>query len=133
MLLITILYYVKLKNEIINANLLKISEWFKTNKLTVISSISNIIIIPPKLNKLPITIEIYLNRTLIPQTTTANYLGIIIDSNLKFHHHNLLLEHKISKRVGILAKLRHFLPLSALLNINELLIMLYSIVNRRAV
>ena len=68
-------------NEFINADLLKISKWFKTNKLTVNPYKSNIIIITPKLNKPPVTFEIYLNSTLISQTTTANYLGIIINCN----------------------------------------------------
>ena len=65
-------------NEIINADLLKISEWFKANKLTVNPSKSNIIIIKPKLNKPLGTIEIYLKSTLILQTTIANYSRIVI-------------------------------------------------------
>ena len=88
-------------NEIINADLLKIFEWFITNKSTVNPSKSNIVIIPPKLNKPPVTIDIYLNSALNPQTTTANYSGIILDSNLKFHHHMLLLEHKILRTENI--------------------------------
>ena len=62
--------------EIINADLQKISEWFKANKLTVNPSKCNIIIIPPKLNQLPVTIKTYLNNILIPQTSAANYLGL---------------------------------------------------------
>ena len=57
------------------------------------------------------------SSTLIPQTTIANYLGIIINLNLKFHHHILSLEHKISRTVGILSKVCNFLFQSALLNI----------------
>ena len=101
-------------NEIINADLLKIHEWFKVNKLKVNHSKSNIIMISSKLNKLPVTIETYLNSTLIPQTTAVNYLGIIIDSDLKFHDYILLLEHKISRTIGILSKLCHFFYLKVL-------------------
>ena len=108
--------------EIISADLQKISEWFKANKLTVNPSKSNIIIIPPKLNQLPVTIKTYLNNTLIPQTSAANYLGITIDTDLKFHSHIVLLEHKISRTIGILSKLRHFLPQSALFKIYYALI-----------
>ena len=103
--------------EIINADMLKISEWFKANKLTVNPSKSNIIFISSKLNQLPVTIETYLNNTLIPQTATANYLGITIGADLKFNNHIILLEHKISRTIGIFSKLRHFLPQSALLKI----------------
>ena len=108
--------------EIINADLQKISEWFKANKLTINPSKSNIIIIPPKLNQLTVTIKTYLNNTLIPQTSAANYLGITIDTDLKFHNHIVLLEHKISRTIGILSKLRHFLPQSALFKIYYALI-----------
>ena len=80
--------------KIINADLQKISEWFKANKLTVNPSKSYIIIIPHKLNQLPVTIKTYLNNTLIPQTSAANYLGITIDTDLKFHNHIVLLEDK---------------------------------------
>ena len=103
--------------EIINADLQKISEWFKANKLIVNSSKSNIIIIPPQLNQLPVTVKIYLNNALIPQTSAANYLGITIDTYLKFHNHIVLLDYKILRTIGILSKLRHFLPQSALLKI----------------
>ena len=108
--------------EIINADLQKISEWFKANKLTVNPSKSNIIIIPPKLNQLPVTIKTYLKNTLIPQTSATNYLGITIDTDLKFHNHIVLLVHKISRTIGILSKLRQFLPQSALLKIYYALI-----------
>ena len=108
--------------EIINPDLQKISEWFKANKLTVNPSKSNIIIIPPKLNHLPVTIKTYLNNTLIPQTSAANYLGITIDTDLKFCNHIVLIEHKVSRTIGILSKLRHFLPQSALLKIYYALI-----------
>ena len=60
--------------------------------------------------------------TLIPQTSAANYLGITKDTDLKFHNHIVLLKHKISRTIGILSKLRHFLPQSALLKIYYALI-----------
>ena len=103
--------------EIINADLQKISECFKANKITVNPSKSNIILIPPKLNQLPVTIKTYLNNTLISQTSAAIYLGITIDTDLKFHNHIVLLEHIILRTIGILSKLRHFLRQSALLKI----------------
>ena len=108
--------------EIINADLQKISEWFKANKLIVNPSKSNIIIIPPKLNHLPVTIKTYLNNTLIPQTSAANYLGITINTDLKFRNYIVLIELKISRTIGMLSKLRQFLPQSALLKIYYTLI-----------
>ena len=107
--------------EIINADLLKIPQWFKANKLTVNPAKSNIIIIPPKLNKPPATIGGYLDSTFIPQTLTVNYLGITIDADLKLHNHILLLERKILRTIRILSKLL-ILPKNALLKIYYALI-----------
>ena len=45
------------------------------------------------------------------------YLGVTIDSLLKFDKHFSSIEHKISRAAGIISKLRHFLPTNALLNV----------------
>ena len=108
--------------EIINADLLKISQWFKANKLTVNPAKSNIVIIARKLNKSLATIGICLDSTFVPQTLIVNYLRITIDADLKFYNHILLLEHKISRTMGILSKLRLILPQNALLKIYYVLI-----------
>ena len=54
---------------------------------------------------------------MINTTETARYLGIIIDSKLKFQSHISLLEKKLARSVGILTKLSHFLPQEALLKL----------------
>ena len=56
----------------------------KTNSQSL--QIKNTLIIPSKLNKPPVTIKFYLNSTLISQTITENYLGITIDTELKFNN-----------------------------------------------
>ena len=41
----------------------------------------------------------------------VKYLGVIIDSNLTCKYHIDNIAYKISKTIGIIARLRHFVPL----------------------
>ena len=50
------------------------------------------------------------------------YLGILIDKNLTWKHHIDTVSSKISQTVGLLAKLRHFVPLQIILKIYQSLI-----------
>ena len=44
----------------------------------------------------------------------VKFLGILIDCNLKWKHHIDFISLKISKTIGILARLRHFVPTETL-------------------
>ena len=55
----------------------------------------------------------------------VKYLGILIDSNLTWKHHVDHIASKISKIIGIIARLRHFVPLSTLLTIYQSLVFPY--------
>ena len=101
-------------NTAINQDLKNISQWFKANKLTVNPSKSNVLIIPHKLNKTVPNMNFFLNNTLIQQSSSVKYLGVIIDFKLSFDIHIKSLEHKISRAVGIMSKLKYFMPKNAL-------------------
>ena len=55
------------------------------------------------------------------------YLGIRIDKNLNWKVHTDLIALKISKAIGMMAKLRHFVPLSVLVKLYQSLISPYLI------
>ena len=50
------------------------------------------------------------------------YLGVLIDKNLSGKHHIDAIAAKISKNVGLIAKLRHYVPRKILLNVYKSLI-----------
>ena len=104
-------------NSIMNKDFDNISKWLNSNKLTVNLSKSNALIIPPKLNKPQPTIDLSLNNSSISISNSAKYLGVTIDSLLKFDKHISSVEHKISRAVGIIYKPRYFLPTNALINV----------------
>ena len=61
----------------------------------------------------------------------VKYLSVLIDENLSWKYHIALIASKISKTIGIIASLRHFVPLNTLHHIYISLIqpyLLYGIV-----
>ena len=77
---------------------------------------SNYVIFRPYERKLNYSVNTKMidNCTQIPTTLQCKdhvkYLGVLIDNNLslKFHINNVAL--KVSKTVGVVARLRHFVP-----------------------
>ena len=95
---------------IMNKELQTLSIWFDSNKLTVNTSKSNFLIIPPKLNKPCPQTNVFLNNIFILQCINIKYLGLTIDMNLNFDFHISNVVYKISRTIGIISKIRHYLP-----------------------
>ena len=55
----------------------------------------------------------------------VKYLGILIDKNLIWKGHIDLIALKISKTIGMIAKLRHFVSLSIIVRLYQFLILPY--------
>ena len=55
----------------------------------------------------------------------VKYLGVYIDADLSWKHHIEYISQKVSTSVGIIAKLRHFVPRQTLLSIFHSLISPY--------
>ena len=64
---------------------------------------------------------------LLDQKTYIKYLGILIDSNLTWKYHISYITSKISKTIGVIARLRHFaiVPTSTLLTLYRSLLSPY--------
>ena len=108
----------------VNSQLVKVSDRLNAKK-------SNYVIFHPYQRKLnySVNIEMIDNCTQIPTTLQCEdhvkYLGVLLDSNLswKFQINNVAL--KISRTVGVVAHLRHFVAHKTLLNIYQSLILPY--------
>ena len=80
---------------------------------------SNVLLVPPKLNRAPNNVTVAINSTPIEVVEEAKYLGLTIDNKLTFGSHIEYLESELFRAVGIIAvsKLKHFFPSSVLLKL----------------
>jgi hypothetical protein len=105
-----------------------IYDWLSSNKLSLNLKKSNFVIFHPYQKKLvyqPI-IKMYNNElngyTELNCEDYIKYLGVLMDKNLSWKYHVEHVLSKISKTVGMISKLRHFVPKHTLLNIYKSLI-----------
>lgn len=101
---------------VVNRELRKLYNWLTSNKLTLNIKKSNFVIFRPYQKKLTIQpkLSIYDNdkQKNVPLECKEfiKYLGLIIDKSLSWKQHIDHVATKISKIVGLIAKLRHFIP-----------------------
>ena len=92
------------------------------NKLTLNSSKSNVILINSKLKDKEKFCNIKTEKSEICITSTVKYIGVHIDEELKFKNHVTSIVAKISRGIGILYKIKNFLPTSTLLIVHYSLV-----------
>ncbi len=99
----------------INNDLYKVKEHFDTNKLSLNVPKCEFMLIGTyqSLAKVP-DIRIHINNERLKQVTVSKYLGMKIDSNLKWDDHINAIIPKISSKIGILRSLRKIVPIETL-------------------
>ena len=116
---------------VVNSGLHKVYDWLTANKLTLNIKKSNFIIFRPHQKKIDYQVNLRIfdndSQTFLPleQKSYVKYLGVLIDSNLSWKYHIGHITSKISKTVGIIARLRYYVPTSVLLRIYQYLIFPY--------
>ena len=96
--------------NITNSELTKISLWLKTNKLSLNVKKTNYILFTNR-KKIPYDLtNIKIDNNEIIRVNETKFLGIIIDSHLKWKPQIRYVASKISKNIGIISKLQYFLP-----------------------
>ena len=108
--------------NMVNQELLKLCDWLRTNKLSLNVKKTNFVMFRPRQKQLPFVPKIRLidnsnNPFELESKDCMKYLGILIDSHMSWNQHINYISQKISRTVGIIAKLRHYVPRGTLLNI----------------
>ena len=105
----------------VNQELCKLFDWLTANKLTLNIKKTNFVIFRPAQRKLTYQPKIMIfdndqNKNVALECKEfVRFLGIIIDNNVFWKHHIDHVAIKMSRTVGLICKLRHFLPRHTLL------------------
>lgn len=87
-----------------------LTEYFRLNKLSLNISKSSLLHFHSSRKKLPYVQDISIHGNLIQTVTSVRYLGIILDSHLSWKPHITSICKKLSPSIGILSKLKYYLP-----------------------
>ena len=102
---------VKSLNQVVNNELIKVTEWLQANKLTINIKKTQVVLFKAKNKKIKEPMTLRINGEEIKQVSSTKFLGIIIDSKLNWKQHIAYIQNKISKITGILCKTRHYVSL----------------------
>ena len=107
----------------VNSELKNVTDWIKANKLSLNLQKTNYMLFSNKINSLPGAI-IFDNAALVNVSTTK-FLGVFIDEKLSWKTHIDNICKTISRNIGIINKLKYFLPSRTLLTLYHTLILPY--------
>lgn len=116
----TIIYFsdniLQLENDI-KYDLNIVFKWLQLYKLTLNFNKSTYMLISKKNSNKQLISKLIFNSQIINYSKTVKFLGLYLDENLSWKYHIQNLRTKISPLIGILYKIRHFVPLKYLKNI----------------
>ena len=94
----------------INTELLNTTDWLIANKLSLNVKKSSFMTFSSKQCKSMRPLSIKILEQNLEEKSATKYLGIIIDKHLDWSNHMHLVNQKINKGTGMIAKLRHYVP-----------------------
>jgi len=113
---------------IAKTELASLKKWTDTNRLIINSDKSNFIIVNPKLRFHISKSTLTDNNSPIKKVVSTKYLRVELDNQLNFLPHIFNLEIKLSRNVGVLNKLKHYLRTSTHLSLYYAIIIISSFI-----
>ena len=103
-------------SSLINFELSKISDWLAVNKLSLNAEKTKYMIFHnyQKViaeNNIP---HLTLNGSVIERVTQFNFLGLTINENMNWKSHSSKIANKISRTLGVMNRLKRYLPMAAM-------------------
>ena len=87
------------------------SDWCLKNDMILILPKCNTLIVSNK--KQPLTLNVNIDGTIIPNLSTTKILGVNFDNALSWHEHVKGIRNKITKNLYLLQQIKSFLPVNA--------------------
>lgn len=103
-------------STIINEELEKTNKWFLANKLSLNIKKTKFIIFH-KRGSSTFDLSLEINRVKIERVKTMKFLGLTINENLNWEEHIKNITIKISRAIGVMNRLKSYLPTNILLTI----------------
>ena len=101
----------------INKELRKLYLWLNVNRLSLNIDKTNFLIFHPYNKPIRQHVTIKINKKAINEKEYIKYLGVLLDSSLSWKYQISSLTKKISRSIGVMYKLRPFLPLKVMNNV----------------
>ena len=109
----------------LNTEMEKISTWLVANKLCINLLKTNYMIFCPRQRKYTQSVSLILNGIELQRVSNTKFLGIKIDQNLSWKSHINDVASKISRNIGIINRLKNFLPSHILLTLYNCFVLPY--------
>ena len=107
----------KLIQSRINKDLWQLCKWLKANKISLNASKTELIIFRDPSRKFYFDLKIKVGGKKLFPCDSVKYLGILIDCHLNWNAHEKALTPKLSRAIGMLSKIRHYIDRNTLIMI----------------
>ena len=111
--------------KIMNRELRHVKKWLEANKLALNIENTNFVVFRSLAKKLSEPIILKFGRKKITCANHVKFLGVLLDETLSWRSHLVELSRKLARSVGIFYKLKHYVPLDALIFIYYALVYLF--------
>ena len=99
--------------SVVNTELKEVGNWFKANKLSVNASKTNYMMLgTPHMTSVKIKqdLNVILDDSILDRVKHTKFLGVLIDENFTWKCHIDCVSKTLSRNIGIMNKLKHFIP-----------------------
>ena len=98
----------------LNLDLRNLCNWLKSNKISLNASKTKLIIFRHPNKTVNYNLKVKIDGKKLLPSTHVKYLGIIIDQHLNWSYHTDYISAKLSRSVGMLSKIRHYVNVHTL-------------------
>ena len=98
----------------INRHLKLTVDWIRANKLSLNASKTEIVLFKRRNKKITKQLNFRVSGQKIKQSSQVRYLGVILQDDMQWDAHITNLEKKLSRSIGLLSKIRHYVPMHLL-------------------